>query len=386
MGYRIRKTRILLSALLMLAACHAAPYCDEENAANPAPVGAAFAHPGLLHTRADLERMRVKAAAKAEPWYAGFLLLKDHPQSSAEWKTRGGFERVSRDRNDNTHNADLWQDANAAYQNALMWAITGEQAHARKAIEILNAWASELKTIEGHDKQLAAGLYGFKLANAAEIMLHTDSGWTDADAGRFRAMLMDVFYPVIRNFATFANGNWDGACLKMMMATGVFCDDREIFDRAVDYLNHGEGNGRLTHYVINEAGQCQESGRDQQHTQLGLALLAETCEMGWNQGLDLYGANENRLLKGFEYTAKYNLGYDVPFVSYTDTTGKYVHERISEKGRGRLRPIYEMALNHYAVRRGLNAPYTRRAAESIRPEGAAFQADHPGFGTLLFTR
>ena len=56
----------------------------------------------------------------------------------------------------------------------------------------------------------------------------------------------------------------------------------------------------MTHYIINEEGQCQESGRDQQHTQLGLGCLAEACEVGWRQGVDLYGAADNRLLRGYE--------------------------------------------------------------------------------------
>jgi hypothetical protein len=169
------------------------------------------------------------------------------------------------------------------------------------------------------------------------------------------------------------------------MAIGVFCDDRELFDRAVDYYRNGTGNGRLTHYVINEAGQCQESGRDQGHTQLGLAALAEACEVAWSQGVDLYGEADNRLLKGFEYTARYNLGGDVPFVAHVDTTGKYRHKAISAKGRGRLRPVYEMVWNHYQNRRGVPAPFTKRAADKIRPEGPGFAADHPGFGTLLFS-
>jgi hypothetical protein len=45
-----------------------------------------------------------------------------------------------------------------------------------------------------------------------------------------------------------------------------------------------------------------------------------------------------------------------------------------------------MAWNHYHNRRGLEMPYTQRVLEKIRPEGAAWTADHPGFGTLLFTR
>ncbi len=100
----------------------------------------------------------------------------------------------------------------------------------------------------------------------------------------------------------------------------------------------------------------------------------------------MYGAADNRLLKGFEYTAKYNLGEDVPFTPHTDKTGEYIHDAISPQGRGRLRPIWEMVLNHYQNRKNLAAPYMKQAAEKIRPEGAAVYADHPGFGTLLFTR
>jgi len=93
---------------------------------------------------------------------------------------------------------------------------------------------------------------------------------------------------------------------------------------------------------------------------------------------------DNRLLKGFEYTARYNLGEEVPFTPDIDRTGKYVHQRISV--RGPFRPIYEEIFNHYANRAGLTAPYVQRVVEQIRPEEAASGADHPGFGTILFAR
>lgn len=51
---------------------------------------------------------------------------------------------------------------------------------------------------------------------------------------------------------------------------------------------------------------------------------------------------------------------------------------------GSLRPIYEQILAHYHVRRGLPAPAVQRAVEKIRPEGAVRNADHTGFGTLLY--
>ena len=344
-----------------------------------------FAHPGLLHTRADLARMRQRVAAGQEPWKSGFEALRTHRCSQADWRLNGPLETVTRSPLNSQGNGQMVMDGNAAYQNALMWCITGNEAHANKAIEILNAWSGTLKKMDGHDVQLSAGLNGFKFVNAAELMRHTYPAWTREEALRFEKMLKEVVYPPIENFALHANGNWDAACIKTDLAIGVFCNDSRLFDRAVLYFRNGKGNGSLAHYVINDTGQCQESGRDQQHTQLGLALLAEACEIAWNQGVDLYGEADNRLLKGFEYTARYNLGFDVPFTPFTDTTGKYRHKMISTEGRNKLRPIYEMVWNHYQNRRGITAPFTWQAAERLRPEGAAQGSDHPGFGTLLFS-
>ena len=361
------------------------PQTPPADGARQSDAPGTFVHPGLLHSRAALDRMKQRVAAGEEPWKNGFEKLCEHGQSRADWKLRGPFATVARGRQGSVNFPAFDADANAAYQNALMWAITGNEAHAKKSVEILNAWSFTLREFSGSDKQLGAALGGFKFVNAAEIMRHTYPGWQRDDIAQCERMLRNVLYPTIRDFATFANGNWDTACIKTMMAIGVFCDDREMWNRGVEYFRNGQGNGRLTHYVINAAGQCQESGRDQAHTQLGLGHLADACEIAWTQGLDLYAAADNRLLKGFEYTARYNLGGDVPFTPYRDTTGKYHAKAISADDRGELRPIYEMVWNHYENRCGLAAPFSKKAAERLRPEGAAFGADHPGFGTLLFS-
>ncbi|WP_183580588.1 alginate lyase family protein [Mucilaginibacter sp. X5P1] len=347
-----------------------------------------FVHPGLLHTAKDLQRIREMVAKGVEPWKSGFAVFKASPYSSAEWVPHPA-EHVERSllAGAGKNIGDLEKDVCAAYQNALMWAITGDEAHAKKAIEILNAWSATLKVFDGTDVELGAGLCGFKMTSAAEIM-RTYPGWAPADIKRCQDMFMQVFYPPIQYFALWAHGNWDLACMKEMMAIGVFCDDHALFNKAVDFFYKGPGNGSLPHYIINETGQVQESGRDQAHTQLGIGHLSEMCEIGWSQGMDMYGANNNRLLKGFEYSAKYNLGEDVPFQPYTDISGRFPATHISDNGRGKLRSIYEMVLNHYKYRAKLPAgeyKYTQMAADKLRPEGAGFNADNPGYGTLLFS-
>jgi len=340
-----------------------------------------FAHPGMLHNAADLARMRQAVASRSQPIYAGFEIMQKHPGSSASYKSAGASAEIGR--NPNVRFQYFDQDANAAYQCALMWCITGDKAFASTAIGILNDWSATLKKITGLDAILCASLGGFKMVNAAELLRHTASGWSTADADRAGRMLKEVFLPVIITFAAFANGNWDTAAIKLMLAIGIYTDDRPLVDRAINYYLHGCGDGRLEHYLYTN-GQCQESGRDQQHTQLGIAHMGDACEMAWHQGLDLYAAVDNRLLLGFEYTAKYLLGGDVPFVPDIDQTGKYRHAVNSE--RSALRSVYEQIFNHYTLRRGIAAPFTERAAEKLRPEGAPFQADATGYGTLLYTR
>jgi len=356
----------------------------------------AFQHPGVLHSMRDLGRMRedvavctgaVKqdATAMAGRVYDGYKLFAADPASQADYKMQGPMEMVGR--NPTVGATAYDNDANAAYQNAVMWAITGDSSHAQKAIGIINAWSSTLKEVTGRDAALMAGLGPFKMVNAAEIIRYTHAGWKEEDITRTENHFKDIIYPVIKDFAPFANGNWDAAAIKTAMAIGVFCDDRAVFERALRYYTDGWGNGAIRHYVVNEEGQLQESGRDQPHSQLGIGMLAEACAIAWNQGLDLYGYDDNRLLKGFEYTAKFNLGNDdVPFVKWLDRTGKYYHERISQQGRGQLRAVYEQVYNHYVVVRGLKAPFVQQAAEKLRPEGPGRPgADHPGYGTLFFS-
>jgi hypothetical protein len=343
-----------------------------------------FVHPGLLHSREDLERMKEGVANKEEPIYSGYQIFIQNPASQYTYKMQGPMEMVGRNPTVGQRTYD--SDANAAHQNAVMWAITGDKRYADKAIEIVNAWSSTLKSITGKDAILMAGLGPFKMINAAEILRYTNSGWKQDDIKKAEKHFKEVIYPVIKDFAPFANGNWDVAAIKTMMAVAVFCNDRSMFERALDYYVNGHGNGSLNHYVINDEGQIQESGRDQAHTQLGIGMLAECCAIAWNQGLNLYAYNNNRLLKGFGYVAKFNLGNEVPFTEWLDRTGKYHHTKISQKERGKLRAVYEQVYNHYVNQMGLNAPYVQQAAEKLRPEGPGNPgADHPGYGTLYFS-
>ena len=332
------------------------------------PQTKSFVHPGIAHTLPSIASVKAKVEGGEQPWADAWEQLNHSRYSRLSWKPRPRAH-VARGPygNPDLGASEFVSDGSAAYTHALKWVLEGDEAHARKAAEILDAWSQTLDKVTDHDAALLIGMSGHHYCNAAELIAHTWDAWPVENQFLFEAMLRDVWYPVIKDFYPTANGNWDASMIQTMLAMGVFLDDRAMFDRAVNYYLEGPGNGAVRNY-FNDFGECQESGRDQVHTQMGLEYLANACETAWNQGVDLYGAEDNRLLKGFEYTAKFNLGLEVPYEPYRSVEGRYLYESISHNSRGKLRPMYEKVLNHYQNRKGLEAPFTEQAVSKTRPE------------------
>lgn len=355
------------------------------------PAESSFVHPGILHRTEDLERMRQGIEAKEDPILRGFTAMAADARSSSSYTVQNTGQITTWGRGPSIFAGQAVSDAAAAYQNALMWALTGKRQHADKARDILNIWARSLQSVAGADGQLGSGLQGFKFANAAELLRHTGyNGWAEEDFAAFVRSLRSVWYDTVSGYALFANGNWDDAALQTILAIAVLSEDKVMFENGLRWAAHGPGNGSVLNRVVNASGQGQESGRDQPHEQLGQGLLGYSAQVAWNQGVGLFGLAGNRMLASYEYIARYNLGYDdVPFVPDLDRTGKYFKSEISARGRGQFRPIFELAYSHYVSRLGLPAPNTQ-AVIFRNPDGSrvieGWHEDDPGWGTLTYAR
>ena len=374
--------------LVVLAGALSTETLTGDSGADVAPDGTpprrSFAHPGILHSQEELEFVKSRIAGGEDLRRRAWTALRTNPISQLGWKPKPRADVVRGAYNNPNRGADdFLRDAAAAYAHALQWCLAGDRPHAEKAIEILNAYSTTLRSVGGHDARLLVGMAGINLLNAAELTRHTYDGWRASDQERFERLLRDVLYPVIEDFYPTANGNWDAAMIQTMIAMGVFLDDHAMFDRAVDYFLAGPGNGAVSRY-INDFGECQESGRDQSHTQMGLGYLGCAAEIAWKQGVDLYGTFENRLLLGYEYTAKFNLGHEVRYEPYQSVEGRYHYESISDRGRGRFSSIYERVHHHYWVRKGLEMPFTQQVIEKIEPE--PWQYQFASWSTLMSAR
>ena len=268
-----------------------------------------------------------------------------------EYRMAGPYEVIARD--------GEFRHTKAGSEQDMMMALScAREGRHREAVAIINAYAETLQRLDGHDAPLCL-IQGYWLCRAMGLTPNP----SPKERGAWEAMIRRAFVPTMNRFeadSPYANGNWGAIVNRFRMAAAICMDDTLMYRQAVDYYLNGYDNGSLSHY-LNETGQCQETGRDQHHVQLGLEALCDLCEMAWEQGDDLWGALDNRLLKGIEYTARYNLGEEVPFTTWNDLTGLYCDwTEPGRMGRGRLWDIYRKPYDHYVGMKGLKMPYTEK--------------------------
>lgn len=340
-------------------------------------------HPGIF-SESDYERGRSNIASG----HATFQMLWANLNSQCNLNfTPNPTKKIIRDGNkpeepEPTNYPNANNNIRAAYYLALRWHLTEDpvegKPYADKAIEILNAWAATCEAVTGDPNYaLAAGLTGSQFAITGEMMRDYE-GWAEEDFKKYQEWAVKVFYQANSGYLSGHMGseplhfwaNWDLCNLTSMMAVGILADRRDIYNEAIKYLLNGVGNGRLTNAVNHvfdgeyaNFAQTQETGRDQGHATLTIALMSEICQMGWTQGDDIWGYNDNQLLKAFELTSCYNVAMqDIPFEPYIyhkNFTETELLETVGADARGKNRPMWSMPYYHYSVVKGVDADKTK---------------------------
>jgi hypothetical protein len=113
----------------------------------------AILHPGVLQTWADLEFMKAKIKVGEEPWKSARELWLTEPVASLDFEAKP-FTHVIRGAYDagDKGGHEIQQSADAANNHVMQWYITGNEAHARKAIEIFDAWSRTLADFFENDR------------------------------------------------------------------------------------------------------------------------------------------------------------------------------------------------------------------------------------------
>lgn len=364
------------------------------------PELAQLVHPGISHKRSDLDRMKLMVEAGIEPWASTYAALRSHSRAKHTYVV-GVVNQDPSFVTEYSDASDAWfiNDGTAAYYNALMWYITGDERHAEKSIEIFNTYKGLRRNSTGIP--LRSGRI-WRIIEAAEIIAHTYDGWDPVDMQEFKDMLVYpgysattvptqaiqnddyTFYWHIYNGDPARHGNQGLFAMRTMMAMGIFLDNEVMYERALRYLrgeshrpddlsypsgppiNNNEitscgffdeftnngfqntiqdyGYNEVISNYIYENGQSQESSRDQAHGLAGVGTIQVISEMAWSQGDDLYGHLNNRPLLGMEFYLRYNMSVEFPFMDQpqpwepTVESGEYI-VRSDRSGRWTSRII-----------------------------------------------
>ncbi len=338
------------------------------------PGGRAWEHPGAINSMAELEFVKARIKAGDQPWKDEFDRARGSrhasraPHPLTHLNSGADDANVSRD------------DATAAYTQALLWAYSGDDVYAQRAIAILNAW-SDLQAFTAGSEQdkLQAGWIGAALAPAAEIM-RGHPGWAAGDIARLQAMFRRAFYPQLRT-ASFWNGNVDLTQIDAMLAIAVFNEDLALFEDGITRLKtrsasyfylssqdpvppiRGDGSNVQAFWSKPARwvdGLTQETCRDNgHHAQFALASALHAAETAWHQGVDVYAAERERYTVAMELLALQLTSGSMQGTCASDTPG---NTRLN---------TWEIGYAHYHGRIGIALPNTAQLiASQIRPRSS----------------
>lgn len=401
-----------------------------------------FRHPGGLHTQADFDRIKAQLAAGNPKVTEAYNILKaaEYAQPSvATWPV----ETIVRGGGSGENYINAARGATMAYQNALRWKIEGNRLCAAGAVRILMAWANNCKLVSGDSNwALAAGLYGYQFAQAAELV-RDYSGWSKTDFEKFKKWMLTVWYPGNINFLRGRNGtwqnyvgnqggirpghywsNWPLCNVLAVMTIGVLCDDVFIYNQGLSFMKYDQVgtfkeprtadpilNDGCTEFIGNlvvtkskssletgaygELGQMQESGRDGGHAAMALGLAVDIAHMAWNQGDDLFSYMDNRLAAGIEFVAACTQNVqNLPWTNY-----KYVDCRTAWHNGwlmpgpaepAEVRNYWGTVIGHYEGVKGVKMPFAEKAYTQMGIDaggwgGTSGPYDHLGYSVLMNT-
>ncbi|MFC0005673.1 alginate lyase family protein [Micromonospora siamensis] len=344
--------------------------------------GSGFVHPGVLVSSGQLEFVAGKVRAREEPWYSALRAVQRSRYSQLDWQPKpyatvdcGFYGKPAVGCTEET------DDATAAYLHALLWYFTGDRRHAKKSVEIIDAWSEVLKRHTNTNGPLQAGWSGASFSRAAELMRYTWTGWPQERIDRAERMFRKVYLPTLSQPLNWNRaGNWELIMMDAAVGISVFLDDRSAFGKAVNRWRK-----RLPAYIYLPSdgpvpksppgkrldrqevvaywgdqsrfvtGLAQETCRDFLHTGWGLAAAAHVAETAWIQGFDLYAEARPRLTAAMELHAAYELDEPVP---------NWLCGGQLALG---LAPSPEVAYNHYTTRMGLKLPRTTELVVAARP-------------------
>ena len=306
---------------------------------------------GVLFSNADLAQL--KGNITKEPWLTGYNALKNDYRSRLNYSMRGPFQNVTRSPNLNN---SAWQtDMVAIHHLTFMYVFTDDSAYARKATDILDAWARINTSWGGNESMLDIGDYVPYVVPAADILRRTFPGWSTANSANVEKYFRDVLYP--HSWVPHPLRDHNKGAIQLQIAIGIaaYLKDPVRLQQSIEVYRMDAGGGLRNSLPNGEVG---DTGRDD-HWWVQIQALGWSAEVAWKQGVDLFAELDNRLLAMAELYHRYSQSPagTIPFIPFGGYSAYYTNWGVPT-GIRRHSPFNNIIENAYARRKGISTPYT----------------------------
>jgi hypothetical protein len=209
-----------------------------------------------------------------------------------------------------------------AYRQAVAYVATGQERHAQKSMEIIQAWSKVNKEFGPEDRNgpLEAAWGCSPMARSMDLLRATWPGYKQEHLDSYLSWVNGVLMPQMDYYVDVSTpdaikagrkttyGNWHASVADCMMAVGVLADDKARYDKGLDvyrttvqeYFKWGR-NGYAPNRILGEA---TETLRDIYHTLFGLGSLIQAAETAWGQNDDVYSESGHVIAAAMELHAR----------------------------------------------------------------------------------
>jgi len=153
--------------------------------------------------------------------------------------------------------------------------LPGDETHARKAIEIFDAWSG---TLCGFFRERCHACWPAGRAASSRICRDsargTSSGMEPPFAGAVQALCCSrCMCRCCGCSIRRANGNWDAAIMYSLLAIGVFCEDRNLMESVYRHFSHWPREQRHQRVTFTPSGNARNPAGTRGTRSSGLPTL-----------------------------------------------------------------------------------------------------------------
>jgi hypothetical protein len=214
----------------------------------------------IFLSEARLDTLKQRIEQQTEPTYSAWLDLKSRaetlldrqPHAPEHWYVPGYYRDAA---GHSRAKQGLQDDANAVYELALCWRMTGDERYARSAVYLIDGWVITIKSTSQKDDSTLSFSYHFPAMIFGADLLASCPEFSPDRQDAFRHFCRETALPL--NTMDRSN-NWGNWGLVLVLACARYLDDDELLERGEqrwkELLDRQIDNRGHLHHEVRRSG------------------------------------------------------------------------------------------------------------------------------------